>query len=203
MSTNEPLSLRERRRIETETAIHNAALRLFAEHGSQATTTDQIAELAGISTRTFFRYFETKESAALPSLGALESLFERLSGKIRTIEDVGPVLDVIFHSVIEELNEEEASATRLFFSLLENDAAIRDAASARDAHIEELLTRKLSARLPEVDTLELRLIVATFVAQSRTVWAYWYELDQDPERPSVGISELLSRAQKILSSHFH
>lgn len=203
MSANEPRSLRERRRIETETAIHHAALRLFTEQGSQATTADQIAESAGISTRTFFRYFETKEAAALPSLGALEACFEGLSGKIRDIEDVGPALDSIFHSMIQELNEDEATATRLFFSLLEKDVAVRDVAGARDAYTEKLLTRRLAELLPETDTLELRLIVATFVAQSRTVWAYWYELDQDPERPSVGIGELLSRAQQILASHFH
>jgi AcrR family transcriptional regulator len=39
-----------------------AALNLFSANGYDETTTDQIADSAGVSPRTFFRYFPTKES---------------------------------------------------------------------------------------------------------------------------------------------
>ncbi|MDV3132842.1 TetR family transcriptional regulator [Mycobacterium sp. 29Ha] len=43
-------------------ALLEAALNLFSANGYDETTTDQIAESAGVSPRTFFRYFPTKES---------------------------------------------------------------------------------------------------------------------------------------------
>lgn len=53
-------------RVEHADRVRNglleAALDLFSANGYDETTTDQIAESAGVSPRTFFRYFPTKES---------------------------------------------------------------------------------------------------------------------------------------------
>src|SRR6476659_1926026 len=43
-------------------SLIDAALELFARDGFDATHTDRVAERAGVSPRTFFRYFPTKES---------------------------------------------------------------------------------------------------------------------------------------------
>lgn len=59
------LSLRERKKLETRLAIQDQALRLFVTQGYDATTVDQVAEAAGVSPATFFRYFPTKEDAVL------------------------------------------------------------------------------------------------------------------------------------------
>jgi AcrR family transcriptional regulator len=41
--------------------LREAALELFLAQGYDATTTDQVATKAGVSTRTFFRYFDAKD----------------------------------------------------------------------------------------------------------------------------------------------
>ena len=46
----------------TRESLIDAALELFARDGFDATHSDRVAERAGVSPRTFFRYFPTKES---------------------------------------------------------------------------------------------------------------------------------------------
>ncbi|RKN44888.1 TetR/AcrR family transcriptional regulator [Streptomyces hoynatensis] len=58
-------SLRERRRVETQRMIQAHAMRLFAEHGYDATTVNQIAHAAGVSSMTVYRHFPTKEDLVL------------------------------------------------------------------------------------------------------------------------------------------
>jgi len=57
-----PPSRRQAHKMRTERTLQQAALDLFAKQGYDETTTEEIAERAGVSPRTFFRYFATKES---------------------------------------------------------------------------------------------------------------------------------------------
>jgi AcrR family transcriptional regulator len=65
----EEIGLRERKKLQTRTAIHEAALRLIDERGLEATTIEQICHAADVSTRTFFNYYPTKAAAALQIAG--------------------------------------------------------------------------------------------------------------------------------------
>jgi AcrR family transcriptional regulator len=58
-------SLRERKRTDTYSALHDAAAELVLDRGLAHVTVDEIAERAGVSQRTFFNYFPTKEDAVL------------------------------------------------------------------------------------------------------------------------------------------
>ncbi|HVV29382.1 MAG TPA: TetR family transcriptional regulator [Mycobacteriales bacterium] len=56
---------RSERKAQTRQTLIDTALRLIAKDGFDAITTDDIAAAAGVSPRTFFRYFPTKESVLL------------------------------------------------------------------------------------------------------------------------------------------
>jgi mycofactocin system transcriptional regulator len=49
-----------RPRATSRRALERIALELFSEQGFDATTVEQISERAGVSRRTFFRYFDSK-----------------------------------------------------------------------------------------------------------------------------------------------
>ena len=55
------LSLTERRHQETRTAIADAAVHLFLEQGFADTTMDDVALAAGVSRRTAYRHFPSKD----------------------------------------------------------------------------------------------------------------------------------------------
>ena len=57
--------LRERKRAATRTAITAVARSLTAEHGLNGFTVEEVCEAAGISRRTFFNYFQSKEDAII------------------------------------------------------------------------------------------------------------------------------------------
>ena len=61
-------SLRERTRRAVQREIADAALSLFASRGYDATTIDDIAGAVGMSQRSVFRYFATKEEIVVGKL---------------------------------------------------------------------------------------------------------------------------------------
>lgn len=82
MASEKPtVSRREQNKQRVRVALVREATRLFAARGFEATTIDDIVEEAGVSRRTFFRYFATKESIAFPfreeRLAAFEALIQR------------------------------------------------------------------------------------------------------------------------------
>src|SRR5262245_29804323 len=95
-------------RARVSRGIETAALELFAEEGADEVTIDRIVAAAGVSKRTFFRYFATREEilATLPnrSLGQIsarvrgrptsESLLEAFAAAGSATDDADPDHDL-------------------------------------------------------------------------------------------------------------
>jgi len=73
------VALRERTRRLMRAELMDIAMALFAQQGYEATTIDELAQAAGMSKRTFFRYFGSKEDLVL---GNQESIGEELAGAL-------------------------------------------------------------------------------------------------------------------------
>src|SRR5690349_7906847 len=68
MTTPTALSYRDVARHAVRDEVVRAAWQLFSEQGFEATTVEQIAQAAGMSRRTFFRYFTGKDELILDKL---------------------------------------------------------------------------------------------------------------------------------------
>ena len=86
--------LRERKKRQTREALARAGIELFVERGYDATTLAEIAEAAGVSTRTIFAYFPSKEDILFASFQTMRdalarALAERPGGKdaLTTLRD--------------------------------------------------------------------------------------------------------------------
>src|SRR5215207_10077227 len=56
-----PERLKARKQQVVRDALRSAAVDLFRKRGFEAITVEEIAQTAGVSRRTFFRYYESKE----------------------------------------------------------------------------------------------------------------------------------------------
>ena len=62
------MTLRERLRAGVKRELRDVAFRLFKQHGFDEVSINEITLAAGVSQRTFFRYFATKEDVILEGL---------------------------------------------------------------------------------------------------------------------------------------
>ncbi|MFT4305619.1 MAG: TetR family transcriptional regulator [Microbacterium sp.] len=169
-----------RRRLETTEAIHCAALDLFERQGVRGTTIPQIAELAGVSPRTFFRYFRTKEDAAMPGrhrlLDAVDALrLADLAPAQILAAIVGATEGVILGEVDPGLVEHRRIAR-----LMAREPELQWHAAARDREFAEHIAARVRTAAPQLEVLTVTLIAELAVTLWRVTWEWWGAHTEDP-----------------------
>lgn len=140
------MTLRDHARGAIRDEVLKRAWTLFAEQGFEATTVDQIAAAAGMSRRTFFRYFSGKDELIL------ERLIEhgdRLANALRerpADESVWRALRAAF-DVIVIPQEEHADHSRSLTLMLRAEPGARASVLERDRRWQELLSPLVAKRL--------------------------------------------------------
>jgi AcrR family transcriptional regulator len=137
----EPVTgLRERKKRETREALRRAAHELFVERGYDQTTLAEIAEAAGVSTRTIFAYFPGKEDILFATeqtmLRALaQALAERPAG-----EDALTALRGFILSSAHEKTELDCKLGEVIAA----DPTLSSHRRARIAHLQETLAAAIA-----------------------------------------------------------
>jgi len=127
-ATEQPLGLRERKKIKTRLAIRREAFRLFDANGYAATTVEQIADAADVSPSTFFRYFPSKESLLLADdLDPLVlAAFKAQPPDLSPSQAIRRAYETTMAGLSPEQLEFESTRQRLIFSIPELKAAMYD-----------------------------------------------------------------------------
>ncbi len=190
---NHPRGLRERKRQDTAERIAEASLRLFLAKGYEHTTLEEIAEAAGISRRTFFYYYKSKDDilVALQCEGFVRAMAgafgerDREAGPFAAVARVLPELAAAF----------ETPETKLITDILKSTEALRVRKQAGYVEMETALLEAMAGVWPEAEMrLALALVATAGISVLRLGIDRWYE--EGAVRP---ISEYLREGFGLLS----
>lgn len=180
--------LRERRRRQTEREIGDAALELFEQRGVDRTTVDDISRAAGVSSRTFFRYFATKEAAALAPHVDLDA---RVEAMVAAIGPNAPLLDQledVWREVLTAFEDGRSEPGRLMLRirrLMLAEPALRQAAATIDAQRIDELVARVTAALGLDDDLGPRLAIEASTATVRVALDRWADAREAGRAPDL------------------
>jgi AcrR family transcriptional regulator len=159
------------KQAEARLTVSRIASAMFWERGVAATSGDDIAAAAGLSTRTIWRYFRTKESCVEPLLAKSADRFlasaNRWPHKLSLIEHLAA--DMIQHPLSPQDIADEVSAMRLA-TMTPSEPALRTAYLMVHDRMERGLIPVIADRLglPE-DDLTVRLCAAAVTGAFRVI----------------------------------
>jgi AcrR family transcriptional regulator len=173
-----PVGLREQNRLHTLQRIAEVGIELFLAKGYEATTLDEIAAAAGISRRTFFYYFKSKEDILLAHL---EGYADALRASVLKNASAGAPFDVIRSALLELSARFQSDRTIATARLVKESKSLRRK-QGNYLQLEEVLHEALCELWPRKERRErLRLVAMASIGTLRLAVDAW--LEQDGKRP--------------------
>jgi AcrR family transcriptional regulator len=163
---------RERKRLETLRRIAETGLKLFIAHGYEGTTLEAIAEAAGISRRTFFYYFKSKEEVLLAWQGS--GFVEALRPAMLEESPHQAPLDAVHHCLLKLISRYETKESIIVDRLLRSTEALRARKQAVYVDMEQALLGAMCELWPEPKRrASLRIVAMVSIGAMRLAMEIW------------------------------
>jgi AcrR family transcriptional regulator len=188
-------SLRARKREVVREALRVAAEELIASRGYEKVTVEDIARAAGVSRRTYFRYFETKEDVVV---AGSDRFADDLLAALAARPAREAPLRAIRNALVPVLEEALAKSDliRGVIKMLRGNTALRRAMLERRNRMEERLAVVLARRMGRDRRDSAPVLLAYLTrAVSDTAFNVWY--DQRREDVAGLVDELVSTLRSV------
>ena len=171
--------LRERKRLETLHRIAKTSFRLFSTKGYEETTLDDISAAAGISRRTFFHYFKSKDEILLAwQTGVVASI--RAAILEETAEQ--PPIGALCNALMKLARRHSSDTSIALARLLKSSDQLRAANQAKYLLMEQAAFESLCRLWPKRGQQErLRMVAIIGLAAFRSAVDGW--TDEGGQQP--------------------
>lgn len=172
----EPRARAGRPQATTHRELELVALELFSRRGFDDVSVADIAEAAGISRRTFFRYYASKNDAVWGEFDRL------LAGMERRLADSaeGPLLQVVTDAIVafNDFPAEAVAAHRTRMALVLHTPALQAHSALRYADWRAVIARHAARVLDQpVDGFVPQLVAHVALAVAVTAYEQWLAED--------------------------
>lgn len=157
-------SLWQRSRQAAYAEITSIAMRLFLDQGFEQTTIDQIASTAGISRRSFFRYFGNKEDVVLGNLAEQGELVRDALEQVPPAVGPWDALREALHAV--DALSIDPRATLKIAKMMYGTPSLRSRSIEKHLHWQSLLVPDIRRRLEIADGDVANPVPAAIVASA-------------------------------------
>jgi TetR/AcrR family transcriptional regulator, regulator of mycofactocin system len=154
-------------------ALELIALRLFTEQGFEATTIEQIAAEAGVSKRTFFRYFSSKSSVLW---NEFDSEVEEIRAALAEVPDGTPMMAAIRRVVVavNHYGPQDVPELRMRMNLVGSVPALQSSAALHYDAWERAISDFAATRLGQpADSLYPLALGRATLAVCRAAYDRW------------------------------
>lgn len=175
-------------------AVARTALELFAERGFEETTIDDIAHALGVSRRTLFRYFDSKNDMVW---GDFDGVLARLRRSLAATAHDVPLHEALGQAVVESnrYEREQLPELRIRMRLITGVPALQAHSTLRYSDWRAVIAEFVAARLGrEPGDLVPQTVAHAALGISMAAFIVWVD------NPSSDLVENLQAAYRLLGS---